>query len=110
MSSPEAFIICFALTTAGVDLAISPSWTVCCDVGGSYSGTFSAAMNTMGALGSLVSSLLFPILMRWTGNITLYFGVAALLNVVAMVCWKYIDPSRSLLAADSLIQSGAMTE
>jgi cyanate permease len=79
-------------------------------VGGSYSGTLSAAMNTMGAMGSLVSSLLFPVLMGWTGNITVYFGVAAFLNIVAMVCWKYIDPSRSLLAGDSLIQPGAMIE
>jgi MFS transporter, ACS family, glucarate transporter len=110
MRTPEWFILCFALTTCGVDLAISPSWTVCCDVGGSYSGTLSAAMNTMGAMGSLVSSLLFPILMGWTGNIKVYFGVAACLNIVAMVCWKYIDPSRSLLAGDSLIQSGAMIE
>lgn len=110
MRTPEAFIICFALTTSGVDLAISPSWTVCCDVGGSYSGTLSAAMNTMGAVGSLVSSLLFPILMGWTGNIKVYFGVAAFLNIVAIVCWKYIDPSRSLLAGDSLIQPRAVIE
>lgn len=110
MHTPALFILCFSLTTGGVDLAISPSWTVCCDVGGSYSGTLSAAMNTMGAMGSLASSLLFPILMGWTGNIKVYFGFAAILNVVAMVCWKYIDPSRSLLAADSLIQSTAVIE
>jgi ACS family glucarate transporter-like MFS transporter len=110
MRTPEWFIICFALTTIGVDLAISPSWTVCCDVGGSYSGTLSAAMNTMGAMGSLASSLLFPILMGWTGNIKIYFAAAAILNVVAMVSWKYIDPSESLLAGDSLIQSGSLFE
>ncbi len=96
MPTPASFILCFAVTTCGVDLAVSPSWTVCCDVGGSYSGTLSAAMNTMGAIGSLVSSLLFPILMGWTGNIRVYFGVAALLNVIAMICWKFIEPSRSL--------------
>ena len=110
MSTPQWFIVCFALTTCGVDLSISPSWTVCCDVGGSYSGTLSAAMNTMGALGSLVSSLLFPLLIGWTGDIKLYFGVAACLNVVALVCWKYIDPSSSLLDSDSLIRSGAQTK
>lgn len=102
MSTPQSFIVCFALTTCGVDLTISPSWTVCCDVGSSYSGTLSAAMNTMGALGSLVSSLLFPLLLGWTGDIKLYFGVAACLNVIALVCWKYIDPSSSLLDKDSL--------
>jgi MFS transporter, ACS family, glucarate transporter len=102
MPSPGWFIVSFALTTAGVDLAISPSWTVSCDVGGSYSGTLSAAMNTMGALGSLASSLLFPLLIGWTGDIRVYFGVAALLNAIALVCWHYIDPAQSLLPEDRL--------
>jgi ACS family glucarate transporter-like MFS transporter len=97
MPSPGWFIACFALTTFGLDLTVSPSWTVCCDVGGSYSGTLSAAMNTMGALGSLASSLLFPVLIGWAGDITVYFSLAALLNIVALGCWKYIEPSRSLL-------------
>jgi ACS family glucarate transporter-like MFS transporter len=111
MPSPGWFILSFALTTWGVDLAISPSWTVCCDVGGSYSGTLSAAMNTMGALGSLASSLLFPLLIGWTGDIRVYFGVAALLNLIALIAWHYIDPAQSLLpedrlpAPDAIIQS-----
>jgi hypothetical protein len=53
MRSPGWFIACFALTTFGVYLTVTSSWPVCCDVGGRYSGTLSAAMNTMGALGSL---------------------------------------------------------
>ena len=97
MPSSGWFIAIFALTTCGVDLSISPSWAVSCDVGGSYSGTLSAAMNTMGALGSLSSSLLFPLLIRWTGDVRLYFGAAALLNIIALICWRFIDPSKSLL-------------
>lgn len=97
LASPGWFIVCFAVTTCGVDLAISPSWTVCCDVGGSYSGTLSAAMNTMGAIGSLASSLLFPLLIGWTGDIRVYFGLAALLNAIALICWHYVDPTKGLL-------------
>jgi ACS family glucarate transporter-like MFS transporter len=97
MRSPVGFIACFTLTTIGVDLTVSSSWTVCCDVGGKYSGTLSAAMNTMGAIGSFASSLLFPHLIGWTGNIKVYFYVAALLNIVALGCWKYIEPAKSLL-------------
>ena len=97
MPSLGWFIACFAVTIFGLDLTVSSSWTVCCDVGGEYSGTLSATMNTMGALGSFASSLLFPILAGWAGNITLYFSLAALLNVVGLICWKYIDPTKSLL-------------
>jgi MFS transporter, ACS family, glucarate transporter len=96
MHSPGWFIACFALTTFGVDLTVCASWPVCCDVGGRYSGTLSAAMNTMGALGSLASSLLFPVLIGWAGNIKIYFCLGALLNIVALVCWKYIEPGKSL--------------
>jgi ACS family glucarate transporter-like MFS transporter len=100
--SPGWFIVSFALTTCGVDLTISPSWSVCCDVGGSYSGTLSAAMNTMGALGSLASSLLFPFLISWTGDIRVYFGVAVLLNLGGLLCWRSINPSESLLPEEKL--------
>ena len=96
MHSPGWFIACFALTTFGVDLTVCASWPVCCDVGGRYSGTLSATMNTMGALGSLASSLLFPVLIGWAGNIKIYFCLAALLNIVALICWKYIEPGKSL--------------
>jgi len=54
-------------------------------------------MNTMGALGSLASSLLFPVLIGWAGNIRVYFYLAALLNIVAVGCWKYIEPTHGLL-------------
>lgn len=102
MHAPGWFIACFALTTFGVDLTVCASWPVCCDVGGKYSGTLSAAMNTMGALGSLASSLLFPVITGWAGNIKIYFYLAALLNVVALVCWKYIEPAESLLVEENL--------
>jgi MFS transporter, ACS family, glucarate transporter len=98
MHSVGWFIACFAFTTFGLDLTVSASWTVCCDVGRSYSGTLSAAMNTAGALGSLASSLLFPVLMGWAGSITLYFCVAALLNVIGLVCWWYIEPAEPLFS------------
>jgi ACS family glucarate transporter-like MFS transporter len=97
MGSPGWFIACFALMTFGVDVTLSSSWTVCCDVGVEYSGTLSAAMNTLGAMGSLASSLLFPLLMNWTGNVKAFFYLAAVINVIALACWKYIDPARTLL-------------
>lgn len=102
MRSPGWFIACFALTTFGVDLTVCASWPLCCDVGGKYSGTLSAAMNTMGALGSLASSLLFPVITGWAGNIRIYFYLAALLNIVALGCWKYIEPGESLLPEENL--------
>jgi ACS family glucarate transporter-like MFS transporter len=105
MHSPGWFIACFAVATFGLDLTISPSWTVCCDVGGRYSGTLSAAMNTAGALGSLASSLLFPFFVGRVEYIRIYFFIAAFLNVVALLGWKYIEPSKSLTEDANVRQS-----
>jgi ACS family glucarate transporter-like MFS transporter len=96
MPSAQSFVVCFSLATFGVDLTLSPSWTVCCDVGGNHSGTLSAAMNMMGSFGSLASSILFPFLLALTGNVKSYFWMAALLNLLAIACWKCIQPEKSL--------------
>lgn len=97
MRSPGCFVACFALTTVGVDFTLSSSWTVCCDVGGTCSGMLSAAMNAFGAMGSLASSVLFPLLVGRSGKVGKYFCLAALLNIIALVCWRYIEPGKSLL-------------
>ena len=95
------FIASFALITFGVDLTISSSWTVCCDVGGNFAGTLSAAMNTLGALGSLASSLLFPVSIARYGTIAPYFILASFFNVGAIVCWRFIDPRKSILGVSA---------
>jgi len=107
MPSARSFVACFALTIFGVDFTLSSSWTVCCDVGGTCSGMLSAAMNTLGAMGSLASSLLFPLLVGWAGNIKAYFCLAALLNTIALGCWKYIEPAQGLFPEERLTPSGA---
>ena len=94
------FIACFAVIAFGVDLTISSSWTVCCDVGGDFAGTLSAAMNTFGALGSLASSLLFPASIARYGTIKPYFILASLFNAVAILCWRLIDPNVRILASE----------
>jgi ACS family glucarate transporter-like MFS transporter len=61
MASPNGFILFFSLATFGVDLTLSPSWTACADIGGPHTGTLSGAMNMMGSVGGLVSSVAFPL-------------------------------------------------
>jgi hypothetical protein len=48
------------------------------------------------ALGSLASSLLFPVLIKLAGSITFYFCMAAFLNAIALVCWTYMEPAKPL--------------
>lgn len=85
-------VVCFSLATLGVDMTLSPSWTACQDIAGPHTGVLSGAMNMMGNIGSFVSSVTFPILVRTTGSAAAYFYLAALLNIVAILCWLRIRP------------------
>lgn len=87
-------VICFSLATLGVDMTLSPSWTACQDTAGPHTGVLSGAMNMMGNIGSFVSSITFPILLRTTGSAAAYFYLAALLNIVAILCWLRIRPEK----------------
>lgn len=89
-ASADGFIFCFSLATFGVDLTLSPSWTVCADIGGIRTGALSGAMNMMGSLGAFASSVLFPLLLDSTGDIKMYFYLAASLDVAAMVGWGFV--------------------
>jgi ACS family glucarate transporter-like MFS transporter len=85
--SVGAFVACFAATTFGIDFTLSPSWSAASDLGGRRTGTLSAAMNTLGSFGSFVSSVAFPVLLSWTGNIRAHFLLAAALDIGAVFCW-----------------------
>jgi len=98
MPSVGGAVICFALATFGVDLTLSPSWTVCMDIGGKYTGTLSGAMNTAGNIGSFISSLTFPYLLSVTGSASMYFYVAAAINFIGMACWWGVRPDQRLNA------------
>jgi len=88
-------VICFALATLGVDLTLSPSWTACQDIAGERTGSLSGSMNMVGNIGSFVSSITFPWLLALTGSAATYFYVAAVVNVVGMLCWFRIRPERA---------------
>jgi ACS family glucarate transporter-like MFS transporter len=88
-------VACFAIATFGVDLTLSPSWTLCIDIAGSRTGTLSGAMNMCGNIGSFASSVAFPLLLRWTGGASAYFYCAAAINVLAALLWVGMRDKRS---------------
>ena len=96
-TSVGGFIACFAVATFGLDAMLSPSWTVCSDVGRRYTGTLSGAMNTMGSLGALACSVAFPWLLGATGSIHAFFYLAAAMNVLGLACWAFLRPDRPLV-------------
>ena len=92
--SPTSAIVGFAVATFGVEMTISPSWAFCLDIGGRHSGTVSAAMNMAGNFGGFASTNAFPLLRRLTGGPAVYFQAAALLNLLAVLCWQLMPAVR----------------
>ncbi|MGE0757909.1 MAG: MFS transporter [Pirellulaceae bacterium] len=84
-----------ALAIFGADMTISPSWSVCIDVGGRHAGAVSGTMNMAGNLGSALTGIAFPYLTAWAG-VELFFYVGAALNILAVVLWVPIRPRHGL--------------
>lgn len=96
MTSVFGSIACLSVAVFGADMTLSPSWSLCVDMGRRHAGTVSGTMNMAGNLGSFVTALAFPYLQAWTGSTTPFFFIAAGLNIVAIVAWLAARPDRPL--------------
>ena len=99
------FIVCFSLAIFGVEMTLSSSWAFCMDIGGSRSGAVSGAMNMVGNLGAALSAVVFPYFVanvtipgiaETTGTANSFFAFAAVINVMAVVAWIFMNPRRQL--------------
>ncbi len=96
METALGAVIWFTVAIFGADMTLSPSWSFCTDIGRKNAGAVSGTMNMAGNIGSLVTSLAFPYLLKWTGTTTPFFYVAAGLNVLAIVLWTRMKSDRPL--------------
>jgi ACS family glucarate transporter-like MFS transporter len=87
-----------SIAVFGADMTVPPSWAFCIDIGRRHAGTVSGTMNMAGNLGSFVTSLAFPYLLRWTGSASPFFVVGATLNVGAALLWTQARPDRPVAA------------
>jgi ACS family glucarate transporter-like MFS transporter len=96
METAPGAILWLSVAVFGADMTIAPSWTVCIDIARKNAGTVSGTMNMAGNLGSFITALAFPYLLKWTGTHTTFFYVGALLSLVAGCVWMAIRPQRKL--------------
>ena len=96
MTTPLTAVFWLSVAIFGADMTLSPSWSFCIDIGRSHAGAVSGTMNMAGNIGSLVTSLAFPYLVKWTDSTTPFFFVAAGLNVLAIVLWTQMKSDKPL--------------
>ncbi len=87
-------IVFLSLAVFGADMTLSPSWTFCVDIGKLHAGAVSGTMNMAGNMGSFVTALAFPYLKDWTGSVTPFFVLGAILNVMAIFLWLRMKPKK----------------
>jgi len=84
-----AWLIAVALGASMFTLGAS--WSTCLDIGGRHAGVVSAAMNTSGQIGSVISPLMVTFLLNRLGDWNAPLLVMGGLFLVGAVCWWLID-------------------
>ena len=96
METALGAVLCLSVAIFGADMTLSPSWSFCMDIGKENSGKVSGMMNMAGNLGAFTTALAFPYLIKWTGSSEPFFYVAALLGIIAIVCWLFMDSAKEI--------------
>lgn len=96
MDLPLAETLCLTLAIFGADMTLPPSWSLCVDIGRHHSGAVSGTMNMAGNLGSFLTALAFPYLLKWTGGPAAFFYLGAGLNGLAAGLWWFTRPEQKL--------------
>jgi ACS family glucarate transporter-like MFS transporter len=89
-------VVFLSMAVFGADMTLSPSWATCSDIGGSHSGMVSGAMNMVGNIGAFLTALAFPYLQAWTGSNEPFFYLGTFLNLLAVLMWLRIEPTKVL--------------
>jgi MFS family permease len=81
-----------AVATAASMFTLGPSWAACIDIGGRRAGVLSAAMNTTGQIGGILSPIVLAIIVERSDNWAIPLYVMAGLYLTAASMWLVIRP------------------
>lgn len=90
-------ILCLTASNFFLELVLGPAWAVPMDVGGTSSGTVTAVMNMVGAVGASISPLVFGLLVERGSWIAPFYVTAAVLACGALIWIFLIDPEKSVV-------------
>lgn len=93
VSSVAASSILIALAAAASMFTLAASWSACIDLGGDSSAVVSAAMNTTGQVGGVLSPIVLALLVDRFDNWSLPLFLMAALYSISCLCWFFVNPS-----------------
>jgi sugar phosphate permease len=89
-------VLCLTASNFFLELVLGPAWAVPMDVGGTSSGTVTAVMNMVGAVGASISPLVFGILVERGSWIAPFYVTAGILVTGSLIWIFLIDPDKSV--------------
>lgn len=93
LQDPVWAMIAMGLASFANDFAMPVSWAACMDVGGRHVGTLSGLMNTLGAFAAGLAPIVTGALLQRTGgNWAITFYISAVLYILGLFCWLFLDP------------------
>jgi len=95
-SRPITSAMLFAAAAAAAELCISPSWSICHDIGGEASGTVTGCMNTFGNLGGALSPLAVGYALQWWGSWQTPLLVGSGFYVLGGLLTLLVDPCEKM--------------
>jgi MFS family permease len=98
VSEPRTAAILIAIAAGASMFTLAPSWAACIDIGGRHSGVLSAAMNTSGQVGGVISPILLAYVVDIFADWAIPLYVMAGLYLMAAISWLLIRPDKPLEA------------
>ncbi|HRE83378.1 MAG TPA: MFS transporter [Opitutaceae bacterium] len=86
----------FSVALAASMFMLAPAWTTAIDIGGKHAGVVSAAMNTAGQVGGILSPLMVTYALKATGDWNVPLFVIAGLFGMGALCWCVINPRKRI--------------
>jgi MFS family permease len=98
-TTPMLAACLIAVAVAASMFTLSASWAACIDIGGEHTAVVSAAMNTTGQIGSILSPIVAGWLVTHFSNWQMPLLIMGGLYLASAVFWMLIDPNRCLRLA-----------
>jgi MFS transporter, ACS family, glucarate transporter len=94
VASPVAGAVLIALGGASSNFLLGAAWGTCVDIGGRRSGAVSAAMNTSGQVGAILSPILVADVVRRFSQWSAPLYLTGVLFLLGALCWLWVDPTK----------------
>ena len=97
-----------ALCYGGVTFQQPTVWATCVDIGKRYAGAVAGCMNTAGAVGGLISSVIFGYLVQTTGSYDAVLVSMAAVLILGAGLWLRTDATEALASPGTQTKQPAL--